>query len=89
MAAPSGRHGVSPRESRDPIGYAVAAMNKLAQSELLDRLGIRKHTERAVFTVTRSGFRTATTAGRAFTGAGKRGGAGTRPAAAPAGASST
>ena len=41
-------------------------MNKLAQSELLDRLGIRKHTEQAVFTVTRSGFRTATTAGRAF-----------------------
>ena len=53
----------SSRESRDPIGYAVAAMNRLAQSDLLDRLGIRKQTEKAVFTVTRSGFRTATTAG--------------------------
>ena len=59
------RHGVSSRESRDPIGYAVAALNRLAQSELLDRFGLRGHTERAVFTVTRSGFRTATTAGRA------------------------
>jgi len=76
-------HGVSSRESRDPIGYAVAAMNRLAQSELLDRLGIRKQTEKAVFAVTRSGFRTATTAGRAFARAGKRGRAGARPGASP------
>ena len=81
---PSTTFGVSTRDGRDPLGYAVAAMNKLAQSELLDRLGIRKHTERAVFTVTRGGFRTATTAGRAFATAGKRGRAGTRPGAAPA-----
>ena len=81
---PSTTFGVSTRDGRDPLGYAVAAMNKLAQSELLDRLGIRKHTERAVFTVTRGGFRTATTAGRAFASAGKRGRAGTRPGAAPA-----
>ena len=81
MAAPT-RHGVSSRESRDPIGYAVAAMNRLAQSEILDRLGIRKQTERVVLTVTRGGFRTATTAGRAFARAGKRGQAGARPEAA-------
>ena len=81
MAAPS-RHGVSSRESRDPIGYAVAAMNKLAQSEILDRLGIRKQTERVVLSVTRGGFRTATTAGRAFARAGQRGRAGARPDAA-------
>jgi alkylation response protein AidB-like acyl-CoA dehydrogenase len=56
-------------------------MNKLAQSDLLDRLGIRRQTEKAVFTVTRSGFRTATTAGRAFARAGRRGRAGTRPGA--------
>ncbi len=74
-------HGVSSRESRDPIGYAVAVMNRLAQSDLLDRLGIRKQAEKAVFAVTRSGFRTATTAGRAFARAGQRGGAGTRPGA--------
>ncbi len=81
MTAPT-RHGLSSRESRDPIGYAVAAMNRLAQSEILDRLGIRKQTERVVLSVTRGGFRTATTAGRAFARAGKRGQAGTRPDAA-------
>jgi alkylation response protein AidB-like acyl-CoA dehydrogenase len=73
------QHGVSSAESRDPIGYAVAALNRLAQSELLDRLGIRRQTEKAVFTVTRSGFRTATTAGRAFARAGRRGRPGARP----------
>jgi alkylation response protein AidB-like acyl-CoA dehydrogenase len=86
MSAPSRTSttfGVPSRDGRDPLGYAVAAVNKLAQSELLDRLGIRKHTERAVFTLTRGGFRTATTAGRAFASAGKRGRAGTRPGAAP------
>jgi alkylation response protein AidB-like acyl-CoA dehydrogenase len=81
MSAPN-RYGVASRESRDPIGYAVAAMNKLAQSDLLDRLGIRRQAERAVFAVTRSGFRTATTAGRAFARAGRSGTAGTRPSAA-------
>ena len=81
MSAPT-RYGVASRDSRDPIGYAIAAMNKLAQSELLDRLGIRRQAERAVFAVTRSGFRTATTAGRAFARAGQRGTAGTRPGAA-------
>jgi alkylation response protein AidB-like acyl-CoA dehydrogenase len=81
MSAPN-RYGVASRESRDPIGYAVAAMNKLAQSDLLDRLGIRRQAERAVFAVTRSGFRTATTAGRAFARAGRSGTAGTRPGAA-------
>ncbi len=80
MSAPS-RYGVSSRDSRAPIGYAVAAMNKLAQSDLLDRLGIRRQAEKAVFSVTRSGFRTATVAGRAFAQAGKRGRAGTRPSA--------
>ena len=44
-------------ETRDPIGFAVAALNRLAQSDLLDRLGLRKQTERAVFAATRSGFR--------------------------------
>jgi len=75
---PGGRHGVAGSESRDPIGYAVAALNRLAQSDLLDRLGLRRQTEQAVFTVTRSGFRTATTAGRAFARAGIRGKAGRR-----------
>jgi alkylation response protein AidB-like acyl-CoA dehydrogenase len=80
---PGGRHGIASGETRDPIGYAVAAMNRLAQSDLLDRLGLRKRAEKAVFTVTRSGFRTATTAGRAFARAGTRGAAGRRAAHMP------
>ena len=62
----------SPAASRATrSGYAVAALNRLAQSDLLDRLGLRKQAEQAVFTVTRGGFRTATTAGRAFARAGQ------------------
>ncbi|MGA8246447.1 MAG: acyl-CoA dehydrogenase, partial [Nocardioides sp.] len=66
LRRPGGRNGVASGESRDPIGFAVAAMNRLAQSELLDRVGLRKQAEQTVYTVTRGGFRTATTAGRAF-----------------------
>ena len=33
--SPGGKHGVSSKESRDPIGFAVAALNTLAQSDLL------------------------------------------------------
>jgi alkylation response protein AidB-like acyl-CoA dehydrogenase len=80
---PGGRNGVASHESRDPIGYAVAALNRLARSELLDRVGLRKHAEQTVFTVTRGGFRTATTAGRAFARAGRSGQSGARAAAAP------
>ena len=80
---PGGRHGIASGESRDPIGYAVAAMNKLAQSDLLDRVGLRRQAEQTVFTVTRGGFRTATTAGRVFARAGTRGTNGRRAATAP------
>ena len=76
---PGGKHGLSRSESRDPIGLAVAALNRVAQSDLIDRIGLRKQAEQAVFTATRSGFKTATTAGRAFAKAGKRGQGGTRP----------
>ncbi len=78
---PGGRHGLASSESRDPIGYAVAALGRLAQSDLLDRLRVRKQTERAVFTATRSGFRTLTKASRGFARAGSRDGSGIRPAA--------
>ncbi|MBA2952788.1 acyl-CoA dehydrogenase [Nocardioides sp. MAH-18] len=79
---PGGRHGLASSERRDPIGYAVAALGKLAQSDLLDRLGVRRQTEQAVFTATRGGFRTITSAGRTFTRRGTSD-AGARPAAAP------
>ena len=49
---PGGRHGLAGTEVRDPIGYAVAALGKLAQSDLLDRVGLRKQAEQAVYTAT-------------------------------------
>ena len=80
--SPGGRHGLASSEQRDPIGYAVAALNKLAQSDLLDRVGLRKQAEQVVFTSTREGFRTVTAASRQFKKAGGKG-AGTRAPAAP------
>ena len=34
---PGGKHGVPTHESRDPIGYLVAGLSKLASSDLIDR----------------------------------------------------
>jgi len=83
---PGGKHGVATTESRDPIGYLVAALSKLAQTDLLDRIGLRKQAEQTVFTVTRSGFSTITTAGRTFKRVGRRGKPGVRaPAVAATG----
>ena len=83
---PGGKHGLSSQESRDPIGFAVAALSRVAQSDLIDRIGLRKQAEQAVFTVTRSGFKTMTTASRGFKKAGTKGKPGVRvPAAAPKG----
>ncbi len=76
---PGGRHGLSSRETRDPIGLAVAAVNRLAQSDLIDRVGLRKQTEKAVYATTRNGFRAATAASRTFARTGRRT-AGERPA---------
>jgi hypothetical protein len=81
-----GKHGLSSKESRDPIGFAVLALNKFAQSDLLDRIGLRKQTEQAVFTVTRNGFKTAGAASRAFATRGKKDASGVRvPPANPSG----
>jgi alkylation response protein AidB-like acyl-CoA dehydrogenase len=71
VLSPGGRHGLSEHEKRDPIGLAVAALNRLAQSDLIDRLGIRRTSEQTVYRVTSAGFRTAGAAGRAFARAGK------------------
>ena len=83
LGKPGGRFGLASTESRDPIGLAVAALSRVAQSDLLDRIGLRKQAEQTVFTVTRTGFRTATSAGRAFARQGRRGAAGVRPDDAP------
>ncbi len=81
---PGGRHGLSSKEVRDPIGFAVAALTRVAQSDLIDRIGLRRQTEQAVFTVTRSGFKTMTSASRAFARQGRTGKAGVRVPAARA-----
>ena len=83
--APGGRNGLASAERRDPVGLMVAALTRLAQADLVDRLGIRRSTEQTVFRVTSAGFRTLGATSRAFTRSGEKG-AGTRvPHADPAG----
>jgi len=77
---PGGKHGVPRNESRDPIGILVAGLSRLAQSDLIDKIGLRKQTEQAVFSVTRTGFKTMTNASRTFSTKGKKDAPGTRPA---------
>jgi alkylation response protein AidB-like acyl-CoA dehydrogenase len=55
------------------MGYGLRALNWLAGSDLLDRIRVRKQVERALFQGTKGGFRSATTAGRAFKAAQKLG----------------
>jgi alkylation response protein AidB-like acyl-CoA dehydrogenase len=55
------------------MGFGLRALNRLAGSDLLDRIRLRKHVERALFSGTKNGFRTATAAGRTFKAAQKLG----------------
>lgn len=48
------------------MGFGLRALNRLAGSDLLDRIRIRKQVERALFRTTKNGFRSATAAGRTF-----------------------
>jgi alkylation response protein AidB-like acyl-CoA dehydrogenase len=48
------------------MGLGLRALNRLAGSDLLDRIRIRRQLERAIFQSTKSGFRSATVAGRTF-----------------------
>ncbi len=76
------KYGVAGPRNRDPIGLAVAALNRLAQTPALDRFGLRRPTERVVFEATRTGFRTLGALNRQFTRPGRSSGepARTRPA---------
>jgi alkylation response protein AidB-like acyl-CoA dehydrogenase len=67
-----GSTGVAERS----MGIGLRALNWLAGSDLLDRIRVRKQVERALFQGTKSGFRSATAAGRTFKAAQKL----TRPA---------
>jgi alkylation response protein AidB-like acyl-CoA dehydrogenase len=53
------------------MGLGLRWLSRLAGSDLLDRIRIRKQVERALFTGTKSGFRSATAAGRTFKAAQK------------------
>ncbi|HSE54641.1 MAG TPA: acyl-CoA dehydrogenase family protein [Nocardioidaceae bacterium] len=77
------RHGVPSTDRQDPIGFAVSMLNRLAQTSVLDRLGIRRQTERVVFETTRAGFRTVGTVGRSFS---RRGRPGAEPVRVPSAA---
>jgi len=48
------------------MGFGLRWLSRLAGSDLLDRIRIRKQVERALFSGTKNGFRTATAAGRTF-----------------------
>lgn len=48
------------------MGLGLRWLNRLAGSDLLDRIRVRKQLERALFSGTKNGFRTATAAGRTF-----------------------
>jgi alkylation response protein AidB-like acyl-CoA dehydrogenase len=61
--------GISERSQ----GFALRWLTRLAGSDLLDRIRIRKGVERALFNGTKNGFRTATAAGRTFKAAQKLG----------------
>ncbi len=75
--APAGgsqrRRGLARGEKTDPIGFAVAFLNRLAQNPALDRFGLRKPAEQAVYTATKSGFRTIGAVNRQFARAGGKG----------------
>ncbi|WP_253835954.1 acyl-CoA dehydrogenase family protein [Actinokineospora globicatena] len=53
------------------MGAALAVLNRLAGTVVLDRLGLRKPVERGVYQATKGGFTAAGAAGRAFTSARK------------------
>jgi alkylation response protein AidB-like acyl-CoA dehydrogenase len=48
------------------MAMGLRALNRLAGSELLDRVGMREQVEKAVYHASRNGFRSAGAAGRAF-----------------------
>jgi len=60
------------------MGYLLAGLSKFAQSDLLDRVGLRKQTEQVVFTTTSNGFKAMAAAGRQFKKSGAKGKQGRR-----------
>lgn len=52
--------------AKDAVGYALSALNSLASSDVLDKIGLRKFVERMAYTLTKTGFQVLTTSARAF-----------------------
>jgi len=48
------------------MGFGLRALNRLAGTDLIDRLGLREQTEKLLYSATRGGFRAANGAGRTF-----------------------
>ena len=69
MSTTTENKGVAERS----MGYGLRALNRLAGSDLLDRIRIRKQVEKALFQGTKNGFKGATAAGRTFKAAQKLG----------------
>ena len=42
--------------SRDPIGFAMATMSRIAGSTLVERMGLRETIERITYQSTKNGF---------------------------------
>lgn len=55
------------------MGLGLRAITRIAGSDVLDRVGMRKHVERALYRASRDGFRSATAASRSFGAAMKLG----------------
>ncbi|HUP99604.1 MAG TPA: acyl-CoA dehydrogenase family protein [Aeromicrobium sp.] len=51
---------------RDPMGIGLAVLNRIASSEMIDKLGLRKAAERAVYQGAKSGFQAVGAASRTF-----------------------
>lgn len=51
---------------KDPMGIGLAVLNRIASSPAIDRLGLRKQAESAVYHGTRTGFQAAGAAARTF-----------------------
>lgn len=52
--------------AKDAVGYALTALNRLASSDVLDKIGMRKSVERLAYTLTKGGFQVITTTARSF-----------------------
>ena len=71
------------RSGRDVMGVGLAALYRLAQSSVIDRLKLRSQAERAVYEASKAGFRVAGRANRAFgAGAGPKRASADRPVTA-------